>query len=87
MELPIYSGLFQSIRSRKISGIVYELGLPVSRTVRAYSRASGAILSSTKSGADGRYEMIVPEDNDYMIVSLDPSRKFNAVIQDMVKPK
>ncbi|MEO3355788.1 hypothetical protein [Acinetobacter haemolyticus] len=74
-------------RMAVITGVVMELGSPVIRQVRAYSRTSGALLESTYSNKDGKYKMYLPLDTAYTIVSIDSNKNFNAVIQDNVVPK
>lgn len=76
-----------SIKQNLIAGKILQLGIPVSRQVRAYSRANGALLSSTYSDENGHYKMYLPFDSAYTIVSIDRNKKFNAVIQDNVVPK
>ncbi|MDA3509324.1 hypothetical protein MJ004_13075 [Acinetobacter junii] len=70
-----------------IAGVVLELGSPVSREVRVYSRHNGALLATKKSDMQGKYKFYLPFDAAYTIVSIDPKRIFNAVIQDNVVPK
>lgn len=70
-----------------ISGEIRQLGIPVSRELRAYSKANGALLGATKSDKSGRYKIYLPRDSMYTLVSIDPNKKFNAVIQDNVVPK
>lgn len=74
-------------RMAVITGVVMELGSPVIRQVRAYSRTNGALLESTYSNKDGKYKMYLPCDTAFTIVSIDLNKKFNAVIQDNVVPK
>ena len=70
-----------------IAGTTFELGRPVSRPVRFYSRANGALLVSTQSNEFGEYKAYLPIDMAYTIISIDPNDRFNAVIQDNVVPK
>ncbi len=70
-----------------VSGKTMELGRPVSRPIRAYSRLNGALLKTTQSNGNGEYKFYLPHDVAYTIVSIDPNKKFNAVIQDNVVPK
>lgn len=76
-----------TIRITVIAGTTFELGNRVSRQVRAYSRASGVLLASTKSDKNGEYKMHLPFDTAYTIVSIDPNKLYNAVIQDNVVQK
>lgn len=69
------------------AGMIMELGSPVIRQVRAYSRANGALLESAYSNKDGKYKMYLPHDTAFTMVSIDLNKKFNAVIQDNVVPK
>ena len=70
-----------------IAGQIFELGVPVSRLVYVFSRNSGRLLAETRSDPNGHYKLYVPRDMAYTIISKDPNRKFNAVIQDNVVPK
>ena len=76
-----------SSRMAVIAGVIMELGSPVTRQVRAYSRANGALLESTYSNEDGKYKMYLPYDTAFTIVSIDSNKQYNAVIQDNVVPK
>lgn len=76
-----------SSRITVIAGVVMELGSPVVREVRAYSRENGSLLESTNSDENGQYKMYLPYGLAYTIVSIDTNKKFNAVIQDNVVPK
>lgn len=82
------SGLCRTtIKQKVISGTVFELGVPVSREVRVYSRSSGILLATTTSNESGHYKIYLPSDSSYTVISKDPHKKFNAVIQDNVVPK
>lgn len=70
-----------------ISGFTTELGVPKSKQVRVYSRASGALITSLKSKTDGHYKVYLPIDVAYTIVAIDSNKLFNAVVQDNVVPK
>lgn len=70
-----------------IDGKTTALGGPVSREVRAYSRASGALLGRTHSAEDGTYRMYLPFEEEYTLVAIDKYDQYNAVIQDRVKQK
>ncbi|ENW95793.1 hypothetical protein [Acinetobacter sp. NIPH 298] len=76
-----------SLKLTVVSGIIKQLGTPVSRQVRAYSRENGSLLESTNSDENGQYKMYLPYGLAYTIVSIDSNKKFNAVIQDNVVPK
>ncbi len=76
-----------SLKQNVISGIVTELGRPVSRKVRAYMRSTGVLLGSAISDKNGKYKMYLPQSYAYTIIALDPKKVFNAVIQDNVVPK
>lgn len=78
---------FSTLSRTKVVGKTTELGVPVSRLVRAYSRANGALLASTKSDKNGKYKLYLPYDVSYTIISIDIHKKFNAVVQDNVVPK
>lgn len=84
----LVSGLYRTtIKQKLITGMVFELGAPVSRVVNVYSRSNGVLLASTKSDKNGKYKMYLPHDTAYTIVSIDPNKQYNAVIQDNVVPK
>lgn len=70
-----------------VAGKTLEVGNPVSRQVRAYSRLNGSLLRSVQSDMNGFYKMYLPLDTAYTIVSIDPHKTYNAVIQDNVVPK
>ena len=70
-----------------VAGKTLEIGTPVSRQVRAYGRSNGALLGSVQSDKNGVYKMYLPLDVAYTIVSLDPHKTYNAVIQDNVVPQ
>lgn len=70
-----------------INGKTTALGVPVSREVRAYSRATGKLLGKTHSAEDGTYKMYLPYDEEYTLVAIDKYDQYNAVIQDRVKQK
>ncbi len=70
-----------------ISGKILELGKPVSRPIRVYSRLNGSLLKTTQSNENGEYKIYLPHDVAYTILSIDPNKQFNAVIQDNVVPK
>lgn len=74
-------------RMTVVAGVTMELGIPVSRQVRAYSRANGSLIEFTNSDKNGQYKMYLPYDIAYTIVSIDSNKQYNAVIQDNVVPK
>ena len=77
-----------TISLKVVSGVVAELGVPASsRQVMAYSRGLGSLLCKTKSDKNGKFKMYLPFDFAYTIVSIDPNKQYNAVIQDNVVPK
>ncbi|MFW2039280.1 hypothetical protein ACG92Y_12335 [Acinetobacter ursingii] len=76
-----------TLKLQVVVGMTFELGNPVSRVVKAYSRLNGNLLVSTRSDDQGKYKFYLPHDIAYTIVSIDPNKKFNAVIQDNVVPK
>jgi hypothetical protein len=76
-----------TLKQSVVSGSTYQLGLPISRQVRAYSRANGMLINSTRSDNTGFYKMYLPIDMSYTIISIDKNKIFNAVIQDNVVPK
>lgn len=74
-------------KTHVVAGKTLEVGNPVSRQVRAYSRVNGALLGVVQSDNNGFYKMYLPLDVAYTIVSIDPNKMYNAVIQDNVVPK
>lgn len=87
MDLKIETGSLSTSRRSVVVGAVSQLGYPISREVRAYSRSNGILLASTKSGNNGKYKMYLPDDVAYTIVAIDKNKQYNAVIQDNVVPK
>lgn len=78
---------FTTSRQSVITGKTLELGIPISREVRIYSRSNGSLLASTQSDVFGKYKAYIPLDMAYIVISIDPHKTFNAVIQDNVVPK
>lgn len=76
-----------SSKQTLIQGITTELGKPVSRQVRVYSRTTGLLIKAIQSDQSGYYKMYLPDMSPFTLVSIDRYRKFNAVIQDNVVPK
>ena len=70
-----------------IAGTTRELGVVVSRQVRAYSHETGILLAQTRSSTGGKYKLYLPYDSSYTLVAVDSRKTFNAVIQDNVVPK
>ena len=87
MSIKVSGFLLATLKSALISGHTLELGKPVSRPVRVYSRPSGVLLATSHSNQQGFYKIYIPKDVAYTIISIDPNKKFNAVIQDNVVPK
>lgn len=84
--LLIKSGFIKetTLKLNLIAGVVMEMGVAVSREVRAYDRSSGVFLAKTTSDVDGRYKLYLPAIKSYSIVSIDHKRVFNSVISDVV---
>lgn len=77
-----------SNKSHVIAGSTKKLGQPVSDCdVRIFNRATGALLNTVRSDANGEYKAYVPYSLAYTVVAFDRNKKFNAVIQDNVVPK
>lgn len=87
MDLRIENGTLSTSRRSIVAGTVSQLGYPISREVRAYSRSNGILLASTISGNDGKYKMYLPDDVAYTIVAIDKNKQYNAVVQDNVVSK
>lgn len=73
-----------------ITGTVLEEGVPVSRTVRAYSRSTGALAGSAVSDINGDFQIgSLNSLNEYYVVALDDtgsSPDYNAIIFDRIAP-
>lgn len=75
---------------KTVSGTVQVNGAPVARTVRAYDRASGTLLSSaTSSAVDGSFTLECLSSTEVYVVALTDETQtpdFNALIYDQVVP-
>jgi len=72
----------------KLSGTIKQKGTPVQRTVRAYTRSTGALYSSGASGEDGSFSIDAPDTTTEMfIIAFDNGEEdqFNSLIFDRVK--
>jgi hypothetical protein len=87
MTVKAFGGKTTSESLKLIDGKTTALGVPVSREVRAYSRASGVLLGRTHSAEDGAYKLYLPFEGEYTLVAIDKLNQYNAVIQDRVKQK
>lgn len=72
------------------SGYVYEENSsnPVSRTVRAYNRSTGALVASTTSSGDGYYYLQTSYSGTHYIVALDDDvgTQYNLAVLDRMVP-
>lgn len=69
-----------------VSGEVTEIGVPVARTVRIYTRSTGALVGTTTSDAvTGEYSFVV-DPGDYFVIAFDDDVDpvYNAVILDKI---
>jgi len=74
---------------RSIKGKITEYGRPVSRTIRAYRRDTGELLSSTVSDAvTGEYLLRIKYTEQCYVVAIDDvfNPNFNAIVVDYVTP-
>jgi hypothetical protein len=75
---------------RFITGVVKQDGVTVVRTVRAYDRASGALIGETKSNGSGAFSILSKQVIGYCtVIALDDlasAPDYNAVIADLVIP-
>ena len=72
-----------------VSGTITEGGAPVARTVRAYNRATGELISETVSTAsDGAYSLVTTAVTEVFVVAFDDvaGTDYNAVILDKITP-
>jgi hypothetical protein len=82
--IPVVSGLIPKGKGR-IAGIVTWTGIPDSRPVRVYSRATGILLQSGQSNANGVYQIEgLPMGEPLTILSIDTTGVYNAVVADNV---
>jgi hypothetical protein len=68
-----------------IKGTVTKQGVPISCPVRAYSRNTGVLLSSTVSKPDGSYVLFGTRAGSNQVLAIDPAEEFNITAQDNVK--
>lgn len=87
MIIPILFFENSNAKTASISGVASKLGVPIESIIRVYSRNTGSLICSTRSDKNGHYNVSVPIDGVYTIISIDLEKKFNAVIQDNVVPK
>lgn len=71
-----------------ISGKVLENGLPVSRRVMLYNRATGAYAGQVRSDSSGNYKFKrTNEDLTYFVIAIDDNKddiQYNLVGQDLL---
>lgn len=80
---------YQISANKTISGTVEEGGVGVARTVCAYRRSTGELLSSTTSAGDGTFSLSVPVTDACFVVAFDDlgtSPNFNALVYDQITP-
>jgi hypothetical protein len=72
----------------RIYGTVTETTLPISCLLRLYDNSSGALVSETKSDANGQYKFEnLKMSKTYTLVAYDPTKNFNSIIRDLIKPE
>jgi len=86
VPLGFNEGLFDA--SYQIMGVVRENGIPVIRTLRAYRRDNGALLSQITSDSNGHYTFDLLYGGHVYVVALDDDygADFNALIFDKIIP-
>lgn len=82
---PVSTEKYSDFGPRSLSGTVIDPdGNPLVRTVRAYHRITGRMVSETTSAADGTWALPVADTGDHFVVVHDDVK--NALIFDRVKP-
>lgn len=78
--------LIDDAGSTTISGIVKELTVPVIRPVYLLRQESLKVIRETRSGSDGTYSFPnMLENAQYIVMSIDTSGAYNAVVADRVQ--
>lgn len=77
---PLYSPL-------SIRGVTRKIGVQTASKIRLYGKNSGQLVQETISNESGHYEFKHLAKIRYMVVAIDHTSTFNAVIQDNVVPK
>lgn len=70
--------------TKLIKGRTTKLGAPLSCAVRAYSRATGHLMSRGQSSPYGEYILLGCAGANY-VVAVDPAETYNVAAQDNVK--
>lgn len=69
----------------RVNGTVFIKDTPSARLVRLIERRSGLLRMATFSAEDGAYVFdFVPADREYIVLGLDYSGQYNAVVEDHV---
>lgn len=71
----------------RVAGTTCQQGVLISARIKIMSRHNLNGLADLSSDSSGVYSVYLPRFAKYIIISLNPSGKFNAVIQDNVVPK
>ena len=80
--------IIQYDHGKEIKGITMQVGIPLSSPVKLYERSTGLLVSTAISTSDGEYRFRgLPALMKFTVVAIDPTKQFNAVIQDNVVPK
>lgn len=72
----------------KIYGVVTENSQPISCLLRLYDNTSGALVASTRSDQNGGYQFEnIKMSTTYTLVAYNPSKNYNSIIRDLIKPE
>ena len=86
-DSPSHGSNFRSRQQLSISGYIKKIGTVFASRVRLYEKITGRLVADIQADEHGYYEFNGIFPAEYYIVAHDPSRQFNAVIQDNVVPK
>lgn len=80
--------IMQYDHGKEIKGTISQVGIPLSRPVRLYERSTGTLVSIAHSASNGNYGFRgLPAGIKFIVMAIDSTNQFNAVIQDNVVPK
>jgi hypothetical protein len=72
----------------KIYGVVTENAQPISCFLRLYDYKSGALVATTHSDENGSYKFEnINMSKIYTLVAYNPSKNYNSIIRDLIKPE
>ena len=70
-----------------IAGVVKKQGIPYVANVFLIHKSTMKTIDRTTSKVDGSYQFLaLPKGIEFMVMAIDTSKQFNAVIQDNVVP-